>query len=125
VRCPDAAFERIRLERVQGVVVFQDAGMVARASLIAQSAIRERLLAVSGWRPFVDARFVAAYGACLANGSRRPASCAYRLLKGASAADRPVELPSRFELALNLAPARTIGVTVPPTLVARADEVVR
>lgn len=122
---PDAAFDRIRKERVQGIVVFQDAGMVARAARIAQFAVQERLLAVSGWRQFVDAGFVATYGPALEDGYRRLATYADRLLRGARAADLPVELPSRIELALNLATARTIGVTVPPTLLARADEVVR
>ena len=122
---PDSAFDRIRRERVQGVIVFQDAGMVARAARIADFALKEKLLAVSGWSQFAQAGFIATYGPNLDDGYRRLAVYVDRLLKGARADSLPVELPTRFELVLNLKSAKTLGLTMPQSLLARADEVIR
>ena len=122
---PEAAFDRIRRERVQGIVVFQDAGMVARAASIAEFALKERLLAVSGWAQFVHAGFVATYGPSLGDVYRRLAGFADRLLKGARGGELPVELPTRIELAINLRTARALGYAVPSALLARADEVIQ
>lgn len=87
-------------------------------------AVRERLLAVSGWTQFARAGFVATYGPALDEGYRRLAAFVDRVLKGARPADLPVELPTRIELAVNLATAKAIGVTVPAALRLRADEVI-
>ena len=121
---PDAAFERIRRERVQGLIVFQDAGMVARASTISEFALRERLLAVSGWTQFARAGFIATYGPSLDEGYRRLAAYVDRLLKGARPAELPVELPTRIELAVNLGTAKALGVTIPQSVLVRADQVI-
>jgi putative ABC transport system substrate-binding protein len=121
----DAAFERIRQERVQGIVVFQDAGMVARAASIAAFALKERLVAISGWAQFARSGFVATYGPNLEDVYRRLAGYADRLLKGARAADLPVELPTRVELVVNLASARALGLAIPQSLLVRADEVIQ
>ncbi|MFO1415315.1 MAG: ABC transporter substrate-binding protein [Burkholderiales bacterium] len=121
---PDAAFDRIRKERVQGLIVFQDAGMVARSAAIAAFAVQERLLAVSGWTQFVRAGFIASYGPSLDEGYRRLATFVDRVQKGARPADMAVELPTRIELAVNLKTAKALGITVPASVRARADEVV-
>lgn len=121
---PDVAFDRIRRERVEGIVVFQDAGMVARAGLIAEFAIRERLLAVSGWAQFADAGFLATYGPNLTDSFRRLASFVDRILKGARADSLPVELPTRVELAVNLRTAKALGIAVPESVLRRADVVI-
>ena len=122
---PDVAFDRIRRERVDGIVVFQDAGMVTRAGLIADYALKERLLAVSGWAQFADAGFLATYGPNLRDCFRRLASYVDRILKGARADSLPVELPTRVELAVNLRTARALGVVVPESVLRRADEVIQ
>jgi len=122
---PEAAFDRIRRERVDGIVVFQDAGMVARAGRIAEFAVKERLLAVSGWAQFAEAGFLATYGPNLRESYRRLASYVDRILKGARADSLPVELPSRVELAVNLRTAKALGVVVPESVLRRADEVIQ
>ena len=122
---PDAAFERIRQERVQGIIVFQDAGMVARGAQIAEFALRERLLAVSGWALFAQAGFLATYGPNLNDAYRRLATYVDRLLKGARADSLPVELPSRFELVINLKTAKALGIVIPQSVLLRADEVIQ
>jgi putative ABC transport system substrate-binding protein len=122
---PDAAFERIRQARVQGIIVFQDAGMVARAALIAAFALQERLPAVSGWAQFAKAGFLATYGPNLGDAFRRLAVYADRLLKGARADSLPVELPTRIELVVNTTTAKALGVTIPPAVLLRADEVIQ
>jgi len=120
----DTVFERIRRERVQGIVVFPDNAMVARSVQIAEFAVRERLLAVSGWALFAHAGFVASYGPNLKDAYRRLAAYVDRLLKGAVASALPVELPSRFELVVNLKTAKALGVPIPQSLVLRADETI-
>jgi putative ABC transport system substrate-binding protein len=122
---PDAAFDRIRRERVDGIIVFQDAGMVSRAGLIAEFALKERLPAVSGWAQFVEAGFLATYGPNLQDVYRRLASYVDRILKGARADSLPVELPTRLELAVNLRTAKALGVVVPESVLRRADEVIQ
>jgi putative ABC transport system substrate-binding protein len=122
---PDRALEQIRRERVDGIIVFQDAGMVARAGVIAQFALSERLLAVSGWAQFATAGFIATYGPNLRDAYRRLASYVDRILKGARADSLPVELPARLELVVNLASAKALGIAVPEALLRRADEVIQ
>ena len=121
---PDAAFDRIRRERVQGIIVFQDAGMVARGTQLAEFALRERLIAVSGWASFAQAGFLATYGPNLNDAYRHLAAYVDRLLKGARADSLPVELPTRFELVVNLKTARMLGVAIPQSVLLRADEVI-
>ena len=122
---PDAAFDRIRHERVDGIIVFQDAGMVSRAGLIAEFALKERLPAVSGWAQFAEAGFLATYGPNLQDVYRRLASYVDRIFKGARADSLPVELPTRLELAVNLKTAKALGVVVPESVLRRADEVIQ
>ena len=122
---PDNAFDRIRRERVQGIIVFQDAGMVARAARIAEFALKERLPAVSGWAQFAQDGFLATYGPNLNDGYRRLAVYVDRILKGARARDLPVELPTRIELVINLKTAKALGVTIPQSLLSRADGVIQ
>jgi putative ABC transport system substrate-binding protein len=122
---PDAAFERIRQERVQGIIVFQDAGMVARAARIAEFALKERLPAVSGWAQFAQAGFLATYGPNLADAFRHLPDYVDRILKGARAGTLPVELPTRVELAVNLSTAKALGLTIPQSVLLRADQVIQ
>jgi putative ABC transport system substrate-binding protein len=122
---PGSAFDRIRQERVQGIVVFQDAGMVARAARIADFALKERLLAVSGWAQFAQAGFLATYGPNLNEAYRRLAFYVERILKGARAESLPVELPTRIELVVNSRTAKALGLTIPQSLLLRADEVIQ
>jgi putative ABC transport system substrate-binding protein len=98
--------------------------MVARAAKIAEFALKERLLAVSGWAQFAHAGFLATYGPNLDAVYRRLAVYADRLLKGASAGSLPVELPTRIELAVNMKTAKALGLTVPQSVLLRADEVI-
>jgi putative ABC transport system substrate-binding protein len=122
---PESAFAQIRRERVDGIIVFPDSGMVARAGDIAQFALKERLLAVSGWAQFAEAGFVATYGPNLRVVYRRLASYVERILKGARAGSLPVELPTHLELVVNLRTAKALGITVPESVLRRADDAIQ
>jgi putative ABC transport system substrate-binding protein len=87
-------------------------------------AARRRLPAVYPWRYMADAGGLISYGTDLHDLFRRAASYVDRIFKGEKPADLPVQAPIKFELVINLKAAKALGLTVPPSLLARADEVI-
>ncbi len=88
-------------------------------------AAKHRLPAVYGLRAFVDAGGLLAYAPSLRELWRRAATYVDKILKGAKTADLPVEQPTKFELVINLKTAKALGLTIPPSLLLRADEVIQ
>jgi ABC-type uncharacterized transport system substrate-binding protein len=93
--------------------------------LTTERAAKNRLPAVYPWREAVDAGGFMAYGANTADVFRRAATYVDKILKGAKAADLPVEQPTKFDLVINLKTAKALGLTIPQSLLQRADEVIQ
>jgi putative tryptophan/tyrosine transport system substrate-binding protein len=91
---------------------------------IAQIGLRHRLPSICAAREFAEAGGLLAYGASLIGLTRRAMFYVARILRGARPADLPVEQPTRFELVINLRTAKALGLEVPLSLLARADEVI-
>jgi len=94
-------------------------------SRLAALATQRRLASIASFREFAEARGLLAYGPAVRDVFRRAASFVDRILKGARPADLPVEQPTRFELVINLLTAKDLGLTIPPSVLARADEVIQ
>jgi putative ABC transport system substrate-binding protein len=112
--------------RVGAQAMFVGVGPIyysGRKQLIALAA-RHRLPTVYGLRSFVDDGGLLSYGPSLADAYRRAGGYVARILRGAKPGDLPVEMPTRYELVINLAAAKSIGFAVPPSLLAIADEVI-
>jgi putative tryptophan/tyrosine transport system substrate-binding protein len=105
------------------VVTATNLAAIHRSEIIAL-ATRHRLLAVYPYRFFVDAGGLISYGPHTVDQYRRAAGYVDRILKGEKAADLPIQAPTQYELTINLKAANAIGLDVPPTLLARADEVI-
>jgi putative tryptophan/tyrosine transport system substrate-binding protein len=99
--------------------------MRANEKRIAGFALKSRLPSIYQNREAVDAGGLMSYGADLADSYRRVAIYVDRILKGAKPADLPVEQPTKFELVINQKTAKQIGVTIPSSLLARADKVIK
>jgi putative ABC transport system substrate-binding protein len=120
----DRAFAAIARERVAGIVVLPSTVLYASRVRIAQLAAKHRL-PTSGWaREFPEAGCLMSYGANQPDVARRAAYFVDKILKGAKPADLPVEQPTKFELVINLKTAKALGLTIPQSLLARADEVI-
>jgi len=118
----DAAFAMMIQEHAQGVIV--QPLFVGHRAKLAELAARHRMPMVAEQRTFALAGSLAAYGVNRSALSRRWAYFVDKILKGAKPADLPVELPTTFELVINLKTAKALGLEVSPTLLARADEVI-
>ena len=99
--------------------------MVANQKRIAGFALKSRLPSVYGNREDVNAGGLMSYGADQVDSYRRVAYYVDRILKGAKPADLPVEQPTKFELVINLKTAKQIGLTIPQSMLYRADKVIR
>jgi putative tryptophan/tyrosine transport system substrate-binding protein len=107
-----------------GLLVTPDPFNTVHRSLIIQSAERHRVPATYSFRQYVGEGALMSYGADTADIYRRSATYVDRILKGANPADLPAQAPTKFELAINLKTARALGLEIPPTLLAAADEVI-
>jgi putative ABC transport system substrate-binding protein len=105
-------------------VVVQSTFTLAHRKQLATLAAKHRLPAMYGSSEFVEAGGLMSYGADALDMYRRAASYVDRILKGAKPGELPVEQPSKFELAVNLKAAKALGLTFPPSVLVRADQVV-
>jgi putative tryptophan/tyrosine transport system substrate-binding protein len=120
----DDALERVRAAAAHAMLVFPDGVTMVHRAKIAEFAKAQRLPSMFGWREYCDAGGLASYGASQRATYARLAVYAERILKGEKPADLPVEQPTKFELVLNVKAAKAINLSIPPTLLARADEVI-
>jgi putative tryptophan/tyrosine transport system substrate-binding protein len=118
------AFASMKAADAQALLVLADPLMNFHVQMFANLASKERLPAIYGFREFPRAGGLASYGANLREEYRRAAWYIDRILKGAAPHDLPVQEPTTFEFILNLKTAKALGIEVPPTLLARADEVI-
>jgi putative ABC transport system substrate-binding protein len=120
----DRAFARLSADGVKGVVLLSNPSLIEHGRRIAKLAQEAGLPTVFQRRESVEAGGLLSYGPNLNGQFREVASYVDKLLKGAKPADLPVQLPTKFELIINLQTAKALGLTVPPTLITRADEVI-
>jgi putative ABC transport system substrate-binding protein len=109
---------------MDALLVQTTAFFITHRKRIVELAARSRVPAVYGEREFVDAGGLMFYGAGLGDMYRDAAVYVDKILKGAKPADLPIEQPSKLELVINLKAARALGITIPPSVLARADRIV-
>jgi len=121
----DRAFSEMSRARANALAVLPYAMFVNERRRLTDLAAKTRLPAVYAFRESVDAGGLMSYGADIAHMFRRAALYVDKILKGAKPADLPVEQPTKFELVINLKTAKVLGLTIPPSVLLRADEVIQ
>jgi len=121
----EKAFKAATGAHARGLLVFAGALFDSHARRIAALAAKDQLPAMYAFRSYVEAGGLISYGADPFENSRRAAIFVDKILKGAKPADLPFEQPTKFELVINLKTAKALGLTIPPTVLVLADEVIR
>jgi putative tryptophan/tyrosine transport system substrate-binding protein len=123
----DAAFAAMTRAGTDALMVAPDPVLITilRGSVVADLATKNRLPAMYAWREYVDAGGLMSYGPNLPDLHRRAAVYVDKILKGANPAELPVEQATKFELVINLKTAKAMGLTIPPSILFQADEVIR
>ena len=128
VRGPDdfeAAVAAVQRSREDGVLVLWDPMLYAHGGRLTLLALRQRVPTISTYREFAESAGLLAYGPRLVDIFRGAASYVDKIVRGARPADLPVERPIRFELVVNLATSKVLGVALPPDILVRTDRVIR
>jgi ABC-type uncharacterized transport system substrate-binding protein len=120
----DRAFATMGKERLGGLVVLGDPTIAIHRNRIAELAVKSQLPAISTVRESAEAGLLMAYGTNFHELWRRTATYVDKILKGAKPGDLPVEQPTKFDLLINLKTAKALGLTIPPSLLLRADHII-
>jgi putative ABC transport system substrate-binding protein len=121
----DRAFSDMARARAGALAVFSTPMFSSERRRLVDLAARNRLPTMFSFRDYVDAGGLMSYGPSLADLARRAAAYVDKILKGAKPTDLPVEQPTKFELVINLKTAKALGLTIPPSLLGRADEIIQ
>ena len=121
----DRAFSTLARARADALFVFPSVMLFSERRRIVALAAKHRLPAMFNNRESVALGGLLSYGVSISDSSRRAATYVDKILKGAKPADLPVEQPTKFELVINLKTAKALGLTIPPSLLGRADEVIQ
>jgi len=121
----DGAFAAITAKGSVAVIILPDSVLLDQRARIAELAARRRLPTVALLVDHAQAGALIAYGPSIPDAFRRAATYVDKILKGAKPGDLPVEQPTKFELTINLRTAKALGLTIPPALLARADQVIQ
>ena len=120
----NAGFETFVRERVELVIMLPDAFFMSERRQIADLAAAAKLPSMYTFREYAVAGGLISYGVNLRESNRRAATYVDKILKGSKPGDLSVEYPTKLEMVINLKTAKALGLTIPPTLLARADEVI-
>jgi putative ABC transport system substrate-binding protein len=120
----DAAFQAALRERAEALLVVSSRFMNSNRSRVLEFAGKRRIPLVTGWGPWARAGSFMSYGPDLDTLVRRAATHVDKILRGAKPADLPVEQPTKFELVINMRSAKALGLTIPPSFLLRADQVI-
>jgi putative ABC transport system substrate-binding protein len=120
----NAGFETFARERVELVLMLPDAFFMSERRQIADLAAAAKLPSMYTFREYAVAGGLISYGVNLRESNRRGAAYVDKILKGSKPGDLPVEFPTKVEMVINLKTAKALGITIPPLVLARADEVI-
>src|SRR5204863_98798 len=121
----DSAFAAMTKEHAAALLVLTDSMFVGQRRRVVELAARSKLPALYSQKEFVDDGGLISYGPSLVDMYRRAATHVDKVLRGAKPADLPIEQPTKFELVINLKTAKALGLTIPQSLLLRADEVIQ
>jgi ABC-type uncharacterized transport system substrate-binding protein len=121
----EKAFQGAKRSRTGAILVLDDFLLTRHVTQIAALTVRSRLPALAGITGFAEAGGLVSYGPNFPGISRRAATYVDKILKGTKPGDLPIEQPTNFELVINLKTAKALGLTIPPSLLLRADEVIQ
>jgi putative ABC transport system substrate-binding protein len=118
------ALNEIAQIKPDAILAIQDTVILNNRKTLVDFALRHRLVTVFPGRAYVESGGLLGYGPDLAAVGKRAAAYVHRIFNGAKPADMPIEQPTKFELVINLKTAKALGLTIPPSLLARADQVI-